>query len=149
MKDTMQIRLKLHTEPDSRHSYLVAEVLVNGEPLTDFSYFATDLHELLASTRNDGEFYIVTCWCRDPMCAGLRRGIEVRREPKVVYWHVSEPKPERRFVFERDAYDEAIHRIGKDYKHWLSKRRFVAPDEDLIHIVPDSNSQFFDMAISE
>ncbi|HEX8220722.1 MAG TPA: hypothetical protein VF914_16135 [Chloroflexia bacterium] len=147
MKDSLRIRLKLHTgfdaDPDSDPSYLVAEVLVNGAPLADFSYFATDLHSLLASTKDSGEFFIITCWCGHPGCAGLRRGIEVRREPKVVYWRVLQPGPERRFVFEREAYDEAINNVARDCKRWLAKQPFVQQDEHPIAVTPDRNRAFF------
>lgn len=147
MKDSLRIRLKLHrgfnSDSDSDPEYLVAEVLVNGAPLADFSYFATDLHSLLASTQDSDEFFIITCWCGHPGCAGLRRGIEVRREPKVVYWHVLQPGPERRFVFEREAYDQAINNVAADCKRWLSKRHFVQPDADPVAVVPDFNRAFF------
>ncbi|HVF99295.1 MAG TPA: hypothetical protein VND68_05620 [Chloroflexia bacterium] len=149
MKDSLRIRLKMHrgfnSDSDSDPDYLVAEVLVNGTPLADFSYYATDLHSLLGSTQDSGEFFIITCWCGDPGCAGLRRGIEVRRESKVVYWHVLQPRPERRFVFEREAYDEAINNVAMECNRWLTKRRFVQADADPIAVVPNFNRAFFDL----
>jgi hypothetical protein len=142
--DILGIRLQLYPDSSSATQYMVAELFVNDVPLADFSYFATDLNELLASTEKDGEFFILTCWCGVPGCAGLGQGIKVRREPKVVYWRMLEPKPERSFVFEREAYDVTIQKIAKTCKRWSWEQRFTNKSVKAIEVTPDSNSSFFE-----
>ena|SRR5829696_8514220 len=136
------VRPKLHH--DAPHEYLVAEVYVDGIPLADFSWFAISLEDLVASAKEDGEFFILTCWCGIPECAGLSRGIEVRLGPKAVHWHVLEPEPERRYVFRRDAYNRAIEQGIESCRRWFAKQERAGTLGSLdIRITPDHNHRFF------
>ena len=62
---------------DDGKDYLVVDILVDHHPLTDFQWFATDFGVLKESTERDGFFYILTCWCGDHGCAGLKKQITV------------------------------------------------------------------------
>ena len=136
--DNLDFDLVLSTSDGD--DYLIVALKVNEGSLTDFSYFATDLHELIASKEADGEFYIITCWCGDPGCAGIWQGIRVRHDSGMVQWHVLEPLPVRQYAFRREAYDETIRSIIKQGKRLLFQRRHAG--ERSPAIVPEQNAEF-------
>lgn len=144
MTDALQLRLKQQT--DINIDYLYVELLVGDEPIVDFEYYATDLHALLASTETSGELFILTCWCGEPGCAGLKQGIHVSRDSTVVKWHLLEPQPERWFNFARPEYDATIQKTLQQYKYWLVTNRYAFSSERTVTAVPDSNSDFFNIA---
>ena len=89
---------------------LWTEVLVDNELLLDFEglYLAVDLLQLALSLQADGEFFILTCTCGVPGCAGLERGVQVTHDDKNVHWVVREPGPTRTLLFDSEGYAVAI-----------------------------------------
>jgi hypothetical protein len=75
----LTLRLKPHGQ-DEQTDYLVVEVSVDGNVLTDFDDYPTDLPELIRSSERSGDYFIVTCWREHAACAGIRHGMHVRHE---------------------------------------------------------------------
>ncbi|MBN1318987.1 MAG: hypothetical protein JXA42_26125 [Anaerolineales bacterium] len=136
----LDVRLKAHHDNIDAIDHLVVEIKIDRELMVDFDYYATDYGQLLKSIDQDGEFYILTCWCGFPGCAGIKRGIEVRHEGDVVYWRVLNPRPERRFVFRREAYQQAIRCAIEQGNRLIAY--LVSSYSRPLSLVPGQNSQF-------
>lgn len=108
-------------EPDS----LVAVLEFNGEQaeINDLEY--VDLLHLRSSLDENGTFFIWTCSCGAPGCAGLFEGVRVTHSDGVTSWEDLDGK--RAFVFRsqdlRDAYARGII-IGRNL---LTARATLAP----------------------
>jgi hypothetical protein len=140
----LKLRMKVQ-EPISQDGdgfdYLVVEIKVDDQLLADFSYYASDLGSLMQSTERNGSFYILTCWCGDPNCAGLDKGISVRYKEGFVYWEIGKPDPPRSFKFEYEAYSREIHGVIEQGNRLI--RNLASTSERRIEIVPDRNEEFF------
>ena len=136
----LTLRLKPHRQ-DEQTEYLVVEISVDGNILTDFDDFATDLPELIRSSERDGNYFILTCWCGDAGCAGLRHGISVHHGRGNIFWQLVEPEPKRRFVFTRTAYEQAIRECIKQGKRSIAYRRTTI--EKPFEITPSQNEALF------
>jgi len=113
-------RLKVRTRVSREGEYkfggtyvdrsLWTEILVDDELLLDFEglWLAVDLGQLALSLQGDGEFFILTCTCGVPGCAGLESGVQVTHDHKNVHWVVREPGPTRALVFDGEAYAQAV-----------------------------------------
>lgn len=135
------LEVSLKAYPHDGTDFVVAELRVDGEPLADFSYYATDLEELTRSLSADGEFFLLTCWCGIPECTGIGQGVEVRHQGGQVFWHVPQPLTPKDFIFETAALQVMLLAFDKQ------KRRFVADraysDKTPYEITPMQNSPFF------
>ncbi len=136
----LTLRLKAHGQDDDI-DYLIVEIEIDGNVLTNFDVYATDLHELIRSSERAGEYFILTCWCGYPGCAGIRRGIQVRHEHGNIFWHLAEPGPKKRFVFSQSAYRQAIQECIKQGKRSITYRRKA--NKKPFTITPPLNEQFF------
>jgi hypothetical protein len=116
------LRLKPHGQ-DEQTDYLVIKVSVDGNVLTDFDDYATDLPELIRSSERSSDYFIVTCWCGHAACAGIRHGMHVRHEHGNIFWQIVEPALKRRFVFEQSTYTQAIRDCIKQGKRSIAYRR--------------------------
>ena len=71
-----------------------------------------DLVELAKTLDTDGEFFIITCSCGDPGCAGINEGVHVTRDEHILRWRIRDrgkgTEPERHFAFDADAYKTAV-----------------------------------------
>ena len=117
---------------DKESSSLVIETLVDGEPIANFNTVATDLYQLALSTKGDGDYQILNCWCGIPECAGLFEGIQVQHMDNAVRWRVEmtsmargRHEPVQQFVFKKDQYVESIERFARDLSVNESGKRIV------------------------
>lgn len=97
---------RIDERPDNH--FQVPRLLVDGQVVADFSTFAVDLKELVASQSGDGERFILTCWCGAPDCARIDVGIGVSHRGGQVHWQPSFPLRRGPLVFQRRQYDEAV-----------------------------------------
>ena len=144
--NTFAIRLRkvdLPDELDDGFDYLVVQISIDGKPLTDYTYYATDYIALVNSIDRSGEFEIITCWCGSAICAGLRQGVCVSHKENRVIWMINEPPPYRRLMFDAEEYAAAIRalpRQANELIRWLKNY-----GERPIEIVPGYNERYFDM----
>ena len=80
----------------------VEEILVDGEVVN--SGLTIDFYSLVSSAQGWGDFFILTCSCGEASCIGLSEDdkIKVTHTDSTIKWHITEPKPERTFVFEKN-----------------------------------------------
>ena len=136
--NTLTITNSVQTHDDGR--YFVVELAVDGSPVSDFTWYATDLAALKRSVTESGEHFILTCWCGFHECAGIYSGIVVSHKGRRTRWHVSEPEPTRDFEFDTDAYGYAIERAIAEASELLHRDPPV--DKGTLHVVPDENAYF-------
>ena len=67
-----------------------------------------DITALIASSIDSDEYYLFTCSCGYPGCAGIDGGIEVVHEDELVVWRDHDSKPMRVAVFNRKEYRSEI-----------------------------------------
>ena len=108
-------------EPDS----LVAVLEFNDEQADVDDPEHVDLNELKSSLDDNGTFFIWTCSCGAPGCAGLFDGIRVTHSDGVTSWHDVDCK--RKFVFKSQDLREAFRRGITDGKHLLKDRPTLEP----------------------
>jgi len=86
----------------------VEEILVDGEVVNNG--LTIDFHSLVSSAQEWGNFFILTCSCGEASCIGLSEDdkIKVTHTDSTIKWHVTEPEPERTFVFDKKQYISEI-----------------------------------------
>mgnify|MGYP003972694647 FL=1 len=86
----------------------VEEILVDGEVVN--SGLTIDFYSLVSSAQGWGDFFILTCSCGEASCIGLSEDDKIKgtQTDSTIKWHITEPKPERTFVFEKKQYISAI-----------------------------------------
>lgn len=87
--DTLQISYHIEHHNGGSDALLAPELRVNGDLFT--SDVTLDIAALVDSTRGSGEFYIFTCGCGEPGCAGIWHGVIVLHSPYCVQWLIPEP----------------------------------------------------------
>ena len=117
---------------------ILTEVFADGKLLIDFesNYLATDLLSLERSIHQDGEFFIVTCTCGVPGCAGIREGIRVTRSDNNVHWVVRGVGETQTFYFDPEEYESAIEEGIKQLQKMVERYG--------LEVVPSYNIQVFD-----
>ncbi len=108
--------------------YLEAEMIVDGVPLIAFEYGPLDLVELERGLRQDGTFFIWTCWCGVPGCGGNEEGVDVHYDGDLVYWDDRDMK--RAYVFRLDDLRRTFASSIDEARQLLSARPSLkwAPD---------------------
>lgn len=90
-----------------------------------------NLYELFQSRQRDGEFFIFTCSCGIPECAGYKE-IEVRHRDGTTSWF--DKTLSKQYVFEQVELDQEISQTFQDLKKWV----FYAESNNLIlKVYPD------------
>lgn len=122
----LELQSKIYRFDDDDNLYFVSIILVDGESIVDFSYYATSLAELKDSIQHNGKYFILTCWCGVPDCAGIEQGIQVTHHQDTVKWTITQPKPYRVFTFSADEYKtiitEGIEKIKQDLANlWFTE----------------------------
>lgn len=117
---------------------ILTEVFADGKLLIDFesNYLATDLLSLERSIHQDGEFFIVTCTCGVPGCAGIREGIRVTRSDNNVHWVVRGVGETQTFYFDPEEYESAIEEGIKQLQKMVERYG--------LEVVPSYNIRVFD-----
>jgi hypothetical protein len=110
---------------EAEEDVIVTEVFVDGKLLIDFesNTLATDLLSLERSIHQDGEFFIVTCTCGIPGCAGIREGIRVTRIDRNVHWVVRGVGRTQTFYFDPKEYESAIEQGIKHLSQMVARCR--------------------------
>jgi hypothetical protein len=143
----LDLQLKAHKSESDELSYLVVEIVVDGEIIANFNAFATDLIEFERSTREPGDYFIITCWCGDPLCAGVGAPVHVRHEKMVVHWRLASPAPARDLAFTLENYRTALAHARRQIERILSYLRrsrvttldFV-PNRNLFLVFPEAST---------
>ncbi len=120
--------------------YLWIEMLVDDRVIVDFKYYAVDLDELLRSIHSNGEFFILTCWCGVPECAGIEKGVQVNHENDFIFWKLNEPK-QFSFTFEHRQYETEVRKVMKQSKRLLADTKHTGSKSP--EIVPMQNEEHF------
>lgn len=84
-------RIEVNLTPDYREIadkklYLAFSLTIDGVSPLQNNDDDFDIVEFILSTRTDGNYFIWTCSCGVPGCAGYFNGIEVRTEGNLTYW---------------------------------------------------------------
>lgn len=94
----LKLESQIYSFENDNCKYFVPLILVDGEPLTDFSYYGISLTELEQSLVKNGEYFIITCWCGVPECARIEQGIKVHHDKSTIKWTIIQPKKQQ-FTF--------------------------------------------------
>lgn len=134
----LELQSKIYRFDHDDNLYFVSIILVDGEPIADFSYYATSLTELKNSLKHNGNYFILTCWCGVPDCAGIDWGIQVIHHQNTVKWTITQPKPHRIFTFSANDYKtvitKGIEQIKQDLANlWFTETR---KQNNKLEIVP-------------
>ena len=116
-------------------------VRIDGDLLTDFNVYATDLRAVQQSCERPGSHFILTCWCGQPECVGLRSGINVWHDRDIIRWRITQPLPDRTVIFKRVDYEAAYRQCLKKGKRLIETRRYITTKP--FSITPDANEAFF------
>ena len=132
------IRTLVEQRPDTDERCLKTKVFVDNRPLVDYqgATLATSMSELRRSLKNDGEFFIITCTCGEPFCAGIRRGIQVHRDSKNVHWIVRDFGPTQTYTFELEAYLAAIEQGIGQFRQMMTHHG--------LPVIPQGNAYLFE-----
>ncbi len=69
--------------------------------------------ELVRSLEKPGGYWLLTCSCGEPGCAGLFTPFEVEHlDDGIIHWHVTDPAPERDFYFSHDQAMSELQKAG-------------------------------------
>lgn len=83
------------TAIDERYR-VVIQVLIDGTETTVFDGVGIEPCALAAAATQTGEFYIATCGCGVPDCAGIYHGVRTEQTNGIISWEVPVPYlPER------------------------------------------------------
>ena len=128
-------QLKLHSfiDDDGADKFIVTEVLVDNSPITDFKKagLTTNMVVLEKSINQNGDFFIVTCWCGIAECAGIRYGIKVSHSTSNIHWVVRGFGDPQTYYFDQTQYKKAI-------KNGIRQLQYMMKDKSL-RVVPSFN----------
>jgi hypothetical protein len=111
----LDLRLEAHRELGNGSERLVIAAWVGGELLITPETVAFDVDALRASVEGDGEFWLITCWCGIPECAGVDGPVEVVHEDGAVRWlHPYDWLPTG-LVFEAEAYAATVRSASEAF----------------------------------
>jgi len=99
------------------------EGLVDGQPLIRREDEEIDVpFGLLPSIDHDGDYFMATCECGDPGCAGYFDPVLVTHEGELIHW-TCEPLGWR-FTFEREPYSAEVRRLIDEGRRHLRNESF-------------------------
>jgi hypothetical protein len=109
---------------------LQTEIRVDNHLLYDFTsrWLQVDLFELAQSLDQEGEYFIITCWCGNPGCAGIHRGIDIYYNDGKVFWVIYEPAPARTLVFDEQAYRKSVNIGLADFRATCQRHHLPSHD---------------------
>lgn len=127
-------------EPDafSRHGRIEFHILANGEPIVNFKSFATDLNEWDVTRTYGGGYFVITCGCGFPDCAGIETPLQVLHRQDVIEWRMIQPR-ESVWRFAKTEYVNALYRLIADVKRFVGTAKL-----DELALVPHGNRAFFE-----
>lgn len=107
-------------------------IVVDETPLND--KYCVNYGALIWSVRGNGEYFILTCSCGIPECAGIYKGVEVKFVGNSVEWHFIDPYPlrDKTFVFDGNLYIKAI-RVGFEETRNVLKKALLKGEKFCIY----------------
>lgn len=130
--NTLSFSAETHGPDDSGKSYLVPVAEVDRAPLADFKVFALDLKELLRSLSEDGEHFILTCWCGVPDCVRIASGFIVVHRDNKIQWRPSYPVNGKTLIFDAKDYAEAIRGLLQSLPDRFQCMSSLSPNLELV-----------------
>jgi hypothetical protein len=124
--------------PPDASCYWVPELWVDGQPLADFQHLCVDLPALHRSLQAPGDYFLLTCWCGEPACAGLHRPVAVRHTPGGITWRMSEPQVRQTLCFDPQACAEVW---AQGVREGMEGLALSSPEEPLA-LVPAAHERF-------
>jgi hypothetical protein len=128
---SVAIQFSLVSDDESEPSGLEPELVVDGRVLTAFEYGPVDLSQLDQSLRGDGTYFVWTCECGDPGCAGYFEGVEVRHRDGCVDWKSCQT----RYSFYADELRQAMADA-------VSECRRMLAENPKLELLPAQNREF-------
>jgi hypothetical protein len=118
--DTVQFNVKFGFLDDFGANQLTIEASINQAVVAPFPDFAIDVLELLNSASLPGEYFIWTCTCGIPECAGVESGVQVSFTPTGVNWNCLDSPFEEPtiFHFDRVAYVAAVIKVWAEFRQY-------------------------------
>lgn len=139
----LRINLKFGATPDYPEPQLAAEAIIDDQTVIPWTDLPVDLLALRASVAQPGHYFIWTCTCGIPECAGLEAGVAVEHTPATIVWTTAEPPFEEptRFEFAKAAYEVEIARAWAEYVRTIKGYRAAGISFELCPWLPDTTLQ--------
>ncbi|MBX7185249.1 MAG: hypothetical protein K1Y01_08915 [Vicinamibacteria bacterium] len=112
--NVLSLELSVEFE-DPGEVHVLCDARVDGVPVADYLKHAVSLAALHESTKGSGGYFLITCSCGDPGCAGINSPVVVTHHETMVDWEVAEPRPPRRFSFSVAEYRSTIQEALKRF----------------------------------
>jgi hypothetical protein len=119
MQNKLQVRAHLAHDTDNS-PYVWVELLVDDTPLLNFQHNAVDLQLLVSSQYSPGDYFIITCTCGFPGCAGIDAPVVVTHDNTIIRWVVKSISPVKTYHFDPEQYRKAIERGIKAIRGWFT-----------------------------
>lgn len=87
-KLNFQISYKDSTWDKTTTRHIILKIMIDNIEYSSWGYSFTSLFD---SISKDGEYYIFTCSCGTPGCAGIFNGVIVIHEENHIIWKVPDP----------------------------------------------------------
>jgi hypothetical protein len=100
-----ELELVLEKKKDDEGEFVRLRLRIDGHEPYDGTICP---YELLKSTARSDEYFIFTCSCGEPGCAGIFHGIIVVNEGNRTLWKAYHAKLRKIFVFDRQQYTSEI-----------------------------------------
>lgn len=136
---TLSFRIEVQGPDDSGSVNVLPVLLVDNEEVADFSVFGLDLNELVRSRADEGEHFILTCWCGVPECARVDRGIDVVHRKGMIQWKTAFPMRPATLSFDAPSYGRTIDNLLELlHIRW----REINAEFDIVHLIPHGCDSF-------
>jgi len=112
--------LQIRVHPDFRE-IAAKKLLLNIELLVDGANpvphgDAFDIHAFIKSTRNSGIYFLWTCTCGVPGCAGYYYGMRVQIDDRMTYWQDDDLR--KSYAFDTTFLQQNANEIEKELYAW-------------------------------
>lgn len=95
---TFEYKVWKKLSPNPRSNAWRHEILIDGQSVS--SGYCIDMRSVVESFFTPGDYYILTCSCGEPGCAGLFEPFHVAHlGDGIIHWHFVHPEPEREAYF--------------------------------------------------
>ena len=116
--DHLEIVVGISPKSGNIDETVVAEVSINGRPFVPDD-LAADMTALAATLDGAGEYFVVTCQCGDPGCAGMQTGVQVAEGAGEVSWTIRDwggrERPGAEYRFDSEQYRAEIQRALRSF----------------------------------
>jgi hypothetical protein len=136
--NSLHIKTTIDHDPDEPPC-LRTHLIVDNQPVVALvrHTLGISFHDLLASAKASGEYFIITCACGDAGCAGISEGVRVTHHPTNVQWVVRNHGPTKVYYFAREQYQAAIQQGFAQFTRMLKQH-------PQLEVVPQGNRYLVD-----